>query len=46
MRRGPSRPGSELRGLLRRARHALAEAAQATGDADLAARVAAEAMAD
>ena len=36
----------ELRGLLRRARHALAEAAQATGDADLAARVAADAMAD
>jgi DNA-binding SARP family transcriptional activator len=36
----------ELRGLLRRARHALAEAAQATGDADLAARVAADAIAD
>ena len=36
----------ELRGLLRRARHALAEASQATGDADLAARVAADAMAD
>jgi len=36
----------ELRGLLRRARHALAEAARATGDADLAARVAADAMAD
>jgi len=36
----------ELRGLLRRARHALAEAAQATGDADLAARVAADVMAD
>ncbi len=36
----------ELRGLLRRARHALAEASQATGNADLAARVAAEAMAD
>jgi DNA-binding SARP family transcriptional activator/tetratricopeptide (TPR) repeat protein len=36
----------ELRGLLRRARHALAEASRATGDADLAARVAADAMAD
>ena len=36
----------ELRGLLRRARHVLAEAAQATGDADLATRVAADAMAD
>ena len=36
----------ELRGLLRRARHALAKASQATGDADLAARVAADAMAD
>ena len=36
----------ELRGLLRRARHALAEAAQATGDAHLAARAAGEAMAD
>jgi DNA-binding SARP family transcriptional activator/tetratricopeptide (TPR) repeat protein len=36
----------ELRELLRRARHALARAAQATGDADLAARVAADAMAD
>ncbi len=36
----------ELRGLLRRARHALAEASQATGHADLAARVAADAMAD
>jgi DNA-binding SARP family transcriptional activator len=36
----------ELRGLLRRARHALAGAAQATGDADLAARVAGDAMAD
>ena len=35
----------ELRGLLRRARHVLSEAAQATGDADLAARVAADAMA-
>jgi DNA-binding SARP family transcriptional activator/tetratricopeptide (TPR) repeat protein len=36
----------ELRGMLRRARHALAGAAQATGDADLAARVAGDAMAD
>ena len=36
----------ELRGLLRRARHVLSEAAQATGDPDLAARVAADAMAD
>jgi DNA-binding SARP family transcriptional activator/tetratricopeptide (TPR) repeat protein len=36
----------ELRGLLRRARHAMAGAAQATGDADLAARVAGDAMAD
>jgi len=36
----------ELRGLLRRARHALAGAAQATGDAGLAARVAVDAMAD
>jgi DNA-binding SARP family transcriptional activator/tetratricopeptide (TPR) repeat protein len=36
----------ELRGLLRRARHALAGAAQATGDAGLAARVAVNAMAD
>jgi len=36
----------ELRGLLRRARHVLAGAAQATGDADLAARVAADAIAD
>ena len=36
----------ELSGLLRRARHALAGAAQATGDAGLAARVAADAMAD
>ena len=36
----------ELRGLLRRARHALAGASQATGDADLASRVAADAMAD
>ena len=36
----------ELRGLLRRARHALAGAAQATGDAHLAARAAGEAMAD
>jgi DNA-binding SARP family transcriptional activator len=36
----------ELRGLLRRARHALADASQATGDAHLAARVAADAMAD
>jgi DNA-binding SARP family transcriptional activator/tetratricopeptide (TPR) repeat protein len=36
----------ELRGLLRRARHALARAAQATGDAGLAARVAADATAD
>ena len=36
----------ELRGLLHRARHALAGAAQATGDAALAARVAAGAMAD
>ena len=36
----------ELRGLLRRARHALAGAAQAIGDRDLAARVAGDAMAD
>ncbi len=36
----------ELRGLLRRARHALARAALATGDAHLAARAAGEAMAD
>jgi DNA-binding SARP family transcriptional activator len=36
----------ELSGLLRRARHALAGAAQATGDADLAARVAGDAMTD
>ena len=36
----------ELRGLLRRARHALAGASQATGDAGLAARVAGDAMAD
>jgi len=36
----------EVRGLLRRARHALAEASQAAGDPDLAARVAADAMAD
>jgi DNA-binding SARP family transcriptional activator/tetratricopeptide (TPR) repeat protein len=36
----------ELSGLLRRARHVLAGAAQATGDADLAARVAGDAMAD
>jgi hypothetical protein len=36
----------EVGGLLRRARHALAGAAQATGDADLAARVAGDAMAD
>ena len=36
----------ELRGLLRRARLTLAGAAQMTGDADLAARMAGEAMAD
>jgi DNA-binding SARP family transcriptional activator/tetratricopeptide (TPR) repeat protein len=36
----------EVRGLLRRARHALAAAAQATGDAELAARVAGDAMTD
>ena len=36
----------ELRGLLRRARYALARAAQVTGDPDVAARVAGEAMAD
>jgi DNA-binding SARP family transcriptional activator/tetratricopeptide (TPR) repeat protein len=36
----------ELRRLLRRARHALAGASQATGDPELAARVSADAMAD
>jgi DNA-binding SARP family transcriptional activator len=36
----------ELSGLLRRARHALAGAARATGDADLAARVAGDARTD